>query len=79
MYVLRHPYVRAYGIIKRSRAQTAGVVRDTYLATLEAMGIAVDDPAPAIAMGKSVCARLDQGAGVSIAAYCDHHKGLIGR
>lgn len=68
------------------------------------MGIAVDDPAPAIAMGKSVCAGLDRGntgvqgavdglsntrglsaqdaafvVGVSIAAYCDHHKGLIGR
>ena len=75
----------------------------TYLETLEAIGIAVDDPASAIAMGKSVCTGLDQGTGVesatdevstarglsteegalvvgvSIAAYCDHHKGLIGR
>jgi hypothetical protein len=84
-------------------AAPANADDETYLETLEAIGIAVDDPSSAIAMGKSVCAGLDQGAGVestadevsssgglsteegalvvgvSIAAYCDHHKGLIGR
>ena len=84
-------------------AAPANADDETYLETLEAVGIAVDDPSSAIAMGKSVCAGLDQGAGVesttdevartrglsteegtlvvgvSIAAYCDNHKGLIGR
>lgn len=84
-------------------AAPANADDETYLETLEAIGITVDDPASAVAMGKSVCARLDQGAdvastadevsrarglsteegglivGVSIAAYCDNHKGLIGR
>ena len=84
-------------------AAPANADDETYLDTLEAIGIAVDDPAAAIAMGKSVCAELDRGAGVettagevsrarglsteqgalvvgvSIAAYCDNHKGLIGR
>ena len=84
-------------------AAPANADDETYLDTLETIGIAVDDPEAAIAMGKSVCAELDQGAGVestadelsrarglsteegalvvgvSIAAYCDNHKGLIGR
>ena len=84
-------------------AAPANADDDAYLETLEAIGIPVDDPASAIAMGKSVCAGLDQNAdvagvadevsstrglsaeqgalvvGVSIAAYCDQHKGLLGR
>jgi hypothetical protein len=84
-------------------AAPANADDETYLETLGAIGIAVDDPASAIAMGKTVCAGLDQGAGVestadevsssrglsteegalvvgiSIAAYCDHHKSLIDR
>ncbi len=34
---------------------------DEYLSALEAGGISVEDPAAAIAMGRTVCAGLDQG------------------
>lgn len=70
---------------------------------LEIIGVAVDGPGSAGAMGRSACARLDGGddvvstvnalaashgldletaalvVGFSVAEYCDHHEGALGR
>ena len=49
-------------------AAPAAADDESYLDTLEIVGVPVDDPAAAIAMGRNACALLDQGVDVATVA-----------
>ena len=55
-----------FGVTALLSAAPASADDETFLGALEMVGIAADDPAAAVAMGRSVCASFDNGQTVPV-------------